>query len=330
MPARAPDLPAALRARVLAPAAPDVSLVAQALLDLGGDSLAALVFFGSRRTQASPDPQSAYDVVILTRDDARYYRALHTKGALRRPGRVSAASRVLAPSQVSLATPPAGAASLRVKGSVMTLDVFERETSPRRHDHFVVARMFQATSLLYAADDAVRERVLAALVAAHRATFEWVRPSLPATFDVLDYGRTLLAVSMRAEIRPEPTGRARTLWNSQRDYLDPVYACLLDELRAEGRLTEGEPGRYALAQPVGPAERWRLRRYFQRSLVRATARWAKHMVTFEGWLDYIVHKAERHTGATITLSARERRWPLVFLWPRMLRYLHKGRATKES
>lgn len=328
MPARAPDLAAVVRARVLAPVAPDVSLLARALLELGGEHVAALVFFGSRRTQANPDPQSAYDIVILTHDDTRYYRTLHAKGALRRPGRVATASRVLAPSQVSLATPPAGAAPLRVKGSVMTLEVFERETSPRRHDHFVAARMFQATSLLHAADDAIRERVLAALVSAHRATFDWVRPSLPESFDVAEYGRTLLAVSMRAEIRPEPAGRARALWESQRDYLDAVYAEALEELSLAGRLTRTEGGRYVLAQPVGPAERWRLRRYFQRSLVRATARWAKHMVTFEGWLDYIVHKAERHTGATITLSARERRWPLVFLWPRMLRYLRKGRVAR--
>jgi hypothetical protein len=313
---------------VLAPVAPEVSFLASALVALGGDSLAALVFFGSRRTQARPDPQSAYDVVILTRDDARYYRTLHARGALRRPGRVSAASRVLAPSQVSLATPPAQAGSLRVKGSVMTLDVFERETSPRRHDHFVAARMFQATSLLYAVDDETRARVLAALTAAHRATFDWVRPSLPATFDVADYGRTLLAVSMRAEIRPEPADRARALWECQRDYLDPVYAEWLEELVATGRLTRVGPARYALVQPVGAAERWRVRRYFRRSLVRATARWAKHMVTFEGWLDYIVHKAERHTGSTITLSPRERRWPLVFLWPRLVRYLREGRVAR--
>jgi hypothetical protein len=49
-------------------------------------------------------------------------------------------------------------------------------------------------------------------------------------------------------------------------------------------------------------------------------------VTFEGWLDYLLRKAERHTGQEIVLTPRERRLPLVFLWPRVLRYLrHKDR-----
>jgi hypothetical protein len=77
---------------------------------------------------------------------------------------------------------------------------------------------------------------------------------------------------------------------------------------------------------VPASERRRLRAYFAWSRVRATSRWAKHVVTFEGWLDYLLKKAERHTGQQIVLTPRERRLPLVFLWPRLVRYLrHKDR-----
>ena len=55
--------------------------------------------------------------------------------------------------------------------------------------------------------------------------------------------------------------------------------------------------------------------------MRATSRWLKHTVTFEGWLDYIVRKASRHTGEPIELTDRERRWPWFFLWGRLFRYL---------
>jgi hypothetical protein len=47
------------------------------------------------------------------------------------------------------------------------------------------------------------------------------------------------------------------------------------------------------------------------------------MVTFEGWLDYILRKAARHTGEEIVLTPRERRLPLLFLWPRLFRYLRE-------
>jgi hypothetical protein len=58
-------------------------------------------------------------------------------------------------------------------------------------------------------------------------------------------------------------------------------------------------------------------------MVRATARWGKHVLSFEGWLDYIVRKVSRHSGQAIELTPRERRWPLVFLWGRALRYLRQ-------
>jgi hypothetical protein len=151
-----------------------------------------------------------------------------------------------------------------------------------------------------------------------------VRPWLPARFDVADYGRTLLRVSFSAEIRPEPTGRADALWEAQQDAQRPVYSVLLAALCASGELREAAAGVYSLARPVSAGERWRLVLYFRRSLLRATARWAKYVVTFEGWLEFILRKARRHTGEDIVLTPRERRLPLLFLWPRVFRYLrHK-------
>ena len=151
-----------------------------------------------------------------------------------------------------------------------------------------------------------------------------MRPWLPARFDVADYCRTLLRVSFSAEIRPEPTDRADALWQAQQDALGPVYAVLLAELSRAGELREPQPGVYALGRPVSAGERLRTAAYFRWSLVRATARWAKYIITFEDWLEFILRKARRHTGEDIVLTPRERRLPLVFLWPRVFRYLrHK-------
>jgi hypothetical protein len=64
-------------------------------------------------------------------------------------------------------------------------------------------------------------------------------------------------------------------------------------------------------------------------MVRATARWAKYIVTFDDWLEYILRKARRHSGQDIVLTPRERRLPLVFLWPRVIRYLrHKDQQGR--
>jgi hypothetical protein len=87
----------------------------------------------------------------------------------------------------------------------------------------------------------------------------------------------------------------------------------------------GQPGTWSVVRPATAFERFRRASYFRLSIVRATVRWLKHMVSFEGWLEYIVQKASRHSGQSIELSERERRFPLLFLWGRVYRHLSSAR-----
>ena len=328
-PAGSEALRAAVRASH-ATEAPDVQAVAASVAKACGPSLAALIFFGSRKTRALPDEFSAYDFFVLTDDYSAIYRSLHASGALHRtPWLMAALNAVLPPNVISVRPPRAGSpASWRAKCAVASVECFRRETSPRRHDHFFLGRLFQPAQVMHAADAAVREQVIDGLVSAHALTYAWVRPWLPARFDVETYCRTLLRVSLGREIRPEPAGRADALWEAQKDDLAPVYGILLADLARAGELAE-QAGAYALARPVTAAERLRVNAYFTRSLVRATARWAKYIVTFDGWLEYILRKARRHSGQDIVLTPRERRMPLVFLWPRVIRYLrHKDKQGR--
>jgi hypothetical protein len=299
--------------------------LARAIARGGGDSVRAVVFFGSRKTRAGYDPWSAYDFFVVTRDYRSFYAALRAAGATRRsPALAASLNALLPPNQISILDGEPGREA-RAKCAVISMRAFLRETSQARRDHFCVGRLFQPTELLYAADEGAREQVLAGLVSAHTATYGWVRPWLPERFDAETYCRTLLQVSLGGEIRPEPGGRAEALFEAQREYLVPVYGVLLQELLAAGELVSGGGAAYALARPATAAERRRLETYFRRSKLRATARWPKYMVTFEDWLEYIRRKAERHTGQEIVFTDRERRMPLVFLWPRVFRYLRDKR-----
>jgi len=305
---------------------PAAAAAARAVAQQGGPAVRAIVFFGSRKTQARPDPYSAWDFFVLVSDYGAFYRSLGEAGALRRsPALASALNAVMPPNSLALRAPdPGGGPPLLVKAAVVSLADFRRDTSARHRDHFLLGRLFQPAEIVLAADPEAAREALDGLARASLLTYTWVRPWLPARFDVADYGRTLLRVSFSAEIRPEPTGRAEALWEAQQDALRPVYSVLLAALRASGELQEPTPGVYTLARPVSAGERWRLVLYFRRSLLRATARWAKYVVTFEGWLEFILRKARRHTGEDIVLTPRERRLPLLFLWPRVFRYLrHK-------
>ena len=314
----------ALRVRSFSRAPRREDEAARALAALG-EGVLGVIFFGSQRTQASPDRWSAYDFFVAVQAYRPFYESLKREGRIRRSARfLSALNRVLAPSQISLALADAAGRELRAKCSVLTLEDLTLEASASRHDHFTIGRLFQPSDVLYAADVKVAEALLDVLVSAHAETYHWVRPWLPARFDAEGYCRTLLRVSLSREIRPEPTERrADALYEAQRAEQAPIYALLLHDLAKRGELSESSAGIYALARPVRFLERVKNHAYFQRSLARATARWFKHVLTFHDWLDYILHKVRRHAGEEIVLTPRERAWPLVFLWPKLFRYLRR-------
>jgi len=325
--------PEAVRSAVgsrVRPPAPrdDAAEVARAVVAAGGDAVRAVVFFGSRKTRARPDAYSAYDVFVVVSAYVPFYRSLMQAGRLRRrPAFVAALNAWLPPNQVSVPVTLGGGTPVLAKCAVVSEAALARGTSAARKDHFIAGRLFQPTEVVYAADEAAEQATLHALVSAHALTYEWGRAWLPARFDVADYCRTLLRVSYAGEIRPEPEGRADALWRAQEEYLRPVYSLLLAELAARGELLEPSPGTYSLVRRVTAGQRFRGRLYFQWSLVRATVRWAKYIVTFEDWLEFLLRKARRHSGQTIELTARERRLPLIFLWPRVIDYLrHKDKS----
>jgi hypothetical protein len=305
-------------------ASEDGAAVARAVAESGGESVLGIVFFGSRKTNARPDRWSGYDLFVLTRDYPEFYRSLKAARAMKRgPMLVAALNSILPPNQISLRL-GGGEDGPLAKCSVVTLSTLVRETSERRKDHFCAGRLFQPTEVLFTRNRQVADEVLGALASAHAVTFSWVRPWLPPVFGVETYCRSLLRVSLGREIRPEPATRSDALWEAQRGYLTETYSVLLQDLVDKGDLEPRGSAQYALARPVSVAERLRVELYFRRSKVRATARWFKYMVTFDDWLEYIVRKVQRHSGQEIVLGRWERALPIVFLWPRLVRYL-RGR-----
>jgi hypothetical protein len=337
----------ALRPRALPEAPRPLAEAASALAALGAGSVLGVLFFGSQRTKARPDRFSAYDLFVVVDAYGPFYRALAATGRVRRPpGVLAVLNALLTPSQISLHLPDGGGGELHAKCSVIALRDLQRETGERRRDHFTIGRLFQPVEMLWVRDDGVREALLDTLASAAVNTLAWGRPSLPDRFDTDTYLRTLLRVSMGREVRPEPTGlRADTLHEAQRSEQLPVYRALLEALARAGALREVAGGSgaadrskapgapdppgpaYELIRPVSLLERLRVGLYFRVSTARATLRWFKYMITFDDWLEYIRHKAERHTGQAIELSAREKAYPFLFLWPRVFRYLRdKERA----
>ena len=56
----------------------------------------------------------------------------------------------------------------------------------------------------------------------------------------------------------------------------------------------------------------------------SVARLLKALVTFEGGLDYIAWKLERHSGVPVDIPDRVRRYPLIFIWGLFWKLYRRG------
>src|SRR5690606_10588089 len=126
----------------------------RALTEVAGrDRVRAVLLFGSRLVQASPDRFSAYDLVLVVEAYRAFYQALAAAGLSRRPPRLQAAlNRVLAPNVIAFA-PDGWDGGPVAKILVVEPAALARALGPAARDHFMKGRLIQKVALLHARDD---------------------------------------------------------------------------------------------------------------------------------------------------------------------------------
>ena len=300
-------------------------LLTQSLVAVAGTRVRAVLLYGSHLLGAAPDRYSAHDLVVVVEDYLGTYRALRERGFTHRPPRLMALLGWLLPPNV-IAYSPDGADGPIAKCLIISAPHFERALSARARDHFMISRMIQEVGVLYVKDAAAGWWIEDRLEAARSTVLVWAAPYVTTPFNSEVLTREMIAMCYRSEIRPESGSRAGSIFEAQRRYLVETYDKLLTEACSEGLVVrEGQGYRSALLPgPTARLGRWA---YFTVSKFRVTARWFKHMLTFENWLPYVVRKVERRTGMTVELTALERRLPLIFLWPRLVRVLRNRPAA---
>jgi hypothetical protein len=285
-----------------------------------GPAALAVIHYGSHAQGSDARRESAFDYfVILDRYRDGYASLAATVGTSYSPRTAALLNHILTPNVVAITdrSQPSAAAA---KCAVLSLRDLRRECSARARDHFVQGRLFQYVQLAWTRDPESRAAVADAIILARARSFDWGHPYLPPAFGAEEYFRALLEQSFSAEIRPERGGRIDALLSAQRDIVAGVYDALLQHLAGE-RILLPEGKVYRLASPARALDRLRVALYFRVSKLRATTRWLKYVALYDGWLDYVVRKIARRSGSTIELTARERRWPLIFLWPKAISYL---------
>lgn len=296
----------------------------RSLVEVAGPQVRAVLLYGSHLLGAAPDRYSAHDLVVVVEEYVGTYRALRRAGFTHRPPRLMAGLATVLPPNV-IAYSPEGASGPIAKCLIISSAHFERELSARSRDHFMISRMIQEVGVLYVRGAAVERWVADTLAAARSTVLDWAVPYVATPFTAESLTREMIAICYRGEVRPESGSRASSVFEAQRDYLTETYEKLLADAVVDGKVVREGDGYRSVVRPSRLA---RLRRaaYFNFSKLRVTARWIKHVLTFENWLPYVVRKVERRTGMMVELTSLERRLPFIFLWPRLIHVLRNRPA----
>ena len=222
------------------------------------------------------------------------------------------------------------AENLRAKYALISLADFARKATPASLDCRIWSRFCQPARIVYARDEEVRGALVGA--AADAALTMAARMLAWAPGDARERDlepRALWArgfsETYRAELRSEQPETIEAIAAAEPARNDAVARAALGALAERGQLELlGEPGAVLrIAQAPAALARarraWRVRRPVAKAL--AIAGLLKTAFTFEGWLPYVVWKLERHSGAKIALSERQRRRPLIYAWPVIFRLL---------
>jgi hypothetical protein len=292
---------------------------AEYISSLLGRTTRAILHYGSRAQGRITRPDSAFDFFVIVDDYRDAYRSLGLRLGTPRGALAVALAWILPPNAIALRHATADGEH-ELKCLIISTRHFQRECATSARDHFVRGRLCQSVVLAWSRDTQSAEEVRRAVQGIREGSFHWVRVFLPPQFTIAQYCRTLIEVSLAHEIRPEASGHGDRLFAAQERALDGIYGALLARLHQEGILERRDEG-FVQRHGPGAIARLRVRAYFRWSKLRTTLRLLKHPFLYDGWLNYLLRKIDRSTGVTIELTHRERRWPLIFLWPRAWRYL---------
>lgn len=235
---------------------------------------------------------------------------------------LAAANWLLPPNVFYAQQPHAGTdphgSTLRAKVTVISLRDFERGCSTAWFESYIWGRFAQPTLIVNARDASVRARIESALMNAAHTLLQRALPALKPSGSVAQLWQDALGLSYATELRTERSGRAAELALSARAFYTEVTRAQAASLglTLEQPAVDGE-WFYQQQNPGGGRLRsrlaWAIRRVQGKFF--SIARLVKALFTFEGGLDYIAWKLERHSGETIDIPERVRRRPLIHLWP---------------
>jgi len=293
---------------------PALCALREALLARYGDSLQAILYYGSCLRGGDPFDGLVDLYVIVDR-----YRHAYSKV-------LPAWANALLPPNVYYLEQHLPEGTVRCKYAVLSLRSLARGTCTCCFHSYIWARFAQPMGILYCRNEAIARRLYRDLARAVTTFIRRIIPALAKQFTIAELWQQGLALTYRAELRVEKGQRGQTIHLHHEDYYQAISAAVLESLPPitvehqphtdtyRARLTAGQRALNRIA--------WKLR--IAQGKLLSLLRLLKAFFTFAGGLDYIIWKLERHSGLKIEITPRLRRYPLIFIWGLMWRLYRQG------
>lgn len=279
-----------------------------------GDAVAGIVYYGSclRKGDVSDGLVDLYVIV-----DG--YRTAY--GASPR-----ALFNWLLPPNVFYLELPLSKGTVRAKYALLSLAQLKRGTCCW-FQPYLWGRFSQPVALLHVRDDAAAQALLQAMGQAVLTFVDATLPVLPVRFSARELWEQGLARSYRTELRAERDDRQTELFYDDESYYSDLTTAVLALSHLPVR-REGEGMGCTYVADIGRSRRWLARAaWFLRTVqgrLLHVLRLLKGLTTFNGGVDYVLWKLERHSGVRVDVSDRVRSHPLIFGWGVVWRLYRRG------
>jgi hypothetical protein len=296
------ELISAIERHAIRKASPAVQVLIDEILARHGQAAQGLLFYGSC-LRSGDDLDGLVDLYLLVDS----YRNAYA-------GFAPALLNALLPPNVFYLEREFEGQTVRTKYAVLSLSDFQKGTSKSWFHSYLWGRFAQPTAILYARNEAVIELVLKGFARSVLTFVNRVLPRIPAEFTARQLWGRGFELSYRAELRAEnPEKRARLFDAAPQYYEDATrFAVGVGPYQVTANDSPA-PTQYRSRITAGVRRVSRLTwvlRSWQGKLL-SVLRLVKAITTFEGGVDYILWKVNRHSGVSVDVSPRLRRHPLL-------------------
>jgi hypothetical protein len=287
----------------------------QEVLGLYGHAIQAILFYGSCFRKGD-DADGIVDMYLLVNGYRRTYRRSD----------YAFLNKLLPPNVFYLKVPYEGRMH-HAKYAVFSFGDFQRGTSMRWFQSYLWGRLAQPVGLVYARNNQVKALVHNALARAVITFITRMLPVMPSQFTARDLWCTGLGRSYGAELRAERSNQLVDLFDAEPHYYEELTRTAMGVVPFSVRAIHnthraGYRTQIPALTRLSCRFAWTVRGV--QGKVLSILRLFKGLFTFQGGLNYILWKIERHSGINVQLEPRLRRVPVVGVWVLFWRLYRRG------